>query len=126
MNFRELKLEEGKKYTIVFYDGLTGITTAKITLVDYYISNYAQYEECLYLEVKIGRKRYIREVIFTPNQPLLIGEGWETINFDSLYIEEERNGVTHKYSKILSQSKEWIECAYKQLGSKSLFYKISN
>lgn len=123
MDFRKIKLEEGQKYTVVFYDGLIGIVSMQITLVDYYVSNYAQYEECLHLEMKIGRRRYITEQVFMPNQPLLIINGAKKINFDSLYTIKETKDAVIKQSKILSQSMKWIECAYDQVKKEDvLFY----
>ena len=123
MNFREIKLVEGNKYTVVFYDGPIGIVTAKVTLVDYYVDKYAQFEDSLFLEVKVGRQKFIREFVFTPEESILIIDGWEKITFDALYTETVLNGVKHKASKVLSQSKEWIECAYNQSKAKVQFYK---
>lgn len=124
MNFREIKLVEGNKYTVVFYDGLIGITTAKVTLVDYYVDKYAQFENSLFLEVKVGRQRFIREFTFAPNEPVLIIEGWEKVGFDELYTETISNGIKHRASNVLSQSKKWIECAYNQHKSKTLLYNV--
>lgn len=117
-----MKLEEGQKYTVVFYDGLIGIVSMQITLVDYYVSNYAQYEDCLHLEMKVGRRKYITEQVFMPNAPLLVIKGAKKISFDSLYnIEETKNAVI-KQSKIFSQSMKWIECAYKQVNKEDIIF----
>lgn len=59
VDFRMLDLVEGEKYTLVWYDNLTGIVSANIKLVDFYVDTFAQYENSLFLEVIIGRRRSI-------------------------------------------------------------------
>ena len=115
VDFRMLDLTEGEKYTLVWYDNLTGITTANIKLVDFYVDRYAQYENSLFLNVMIGRRRSIQELIFTPNESILIVKGTYKINFDALYTVEEHDGIIHKYSKVLSMSSDWIKAAREQV-----------
>lgn len=115
VGFRMLDLAEGEKYTLVWYDSLTGIVSANVKLVDFYVDTFAQYENSLFLEVIIGRRRSMQSLVFTPNESILIIKGTHKINFDSLYTIEEHDGVTHKYSNVLSMSSEWIKAAREQV-----------
>lgn len=83
----------GNKYTIVKMEGFTPYSV-NFTLVDYSFRNFAQYEDCLRLEVRFKRHRSNDIIWITPSDIVLIKEGWHNIDVYNRELIEDNEKVT--------------------------------
>ncbi|MNW53039.1 hypothetical protein D3C74_305820 [compost metagenome] len=76
------RLEINHKYTLLFFDDLTGFPVAiQLTMMKVFVAPAAQYEEALYLTIRLKKHRRATEIIIIPNKTFIIWEGY--INIDT-------------------------------------------
>lgn len=97
------QLEQGEKYTVVYYDFLGTFQTRNI-IVDKVVDHRSAFK---INGEKTGGRLYLKD-----NTSFFIAEGWHHMDFSSLYIEGEEG---NDYKKHLYCSNEWIKLAHKQV-----------
>lgn len=86
ISLENLNLKSGNKYTILKSNSLVP-ELYQFTLVNYYISNYAQYENCLFLVVKLKSHRRTSRIIIA-HETAYIFNSW---NFSKNWNKERVN-----------------------------------
>lgn len=122
INFESLKLVNGNKYTVCFYDGLTGFVNFQIKLTDYMTIAAFQFEPAIILRFKNrnGRREY--EQIFSTKDSFVILEGWVKPNFDELFKIRESASCVRRQSMYSPWSSKYMEIVEQQF-SDSITYK---
>lgn len=107
------EVKEGQKVTILNFNDFGFPATTQTTIKEAFVKSYAQYDNALFIIHKPKRKRtYIRKV-FTPNETVLIFDGWHELKTD-MFVNSSKthNAITQnslpcfdsKYIDIVLQS----------------------
>lgn len=110
-------LRTKQRYTLLFYDDLTGFPVAtQLTMQKVFVAPASEYEEALYLTFRVKNQRRGTEVILNPNKTFIIWEGY--INIDTnIWLESTRkDGFIRKMTKygkvdkcILNDRLKWAD-----------------
>ncbi|WP_346835859.1 hypothetical protein [Paenibacillus polymyxa] len=110
-------LKTKQRYTLLFYDDLTGFPVAtQLTMQKVFVAPASEYEEALYLTFRVKNQRRGTEVILNPNKTFIIWEGY--INIDTnIWLESTRkDGFIRKMTKygkvdecILNDGLKWAD-----------------
>lgn len=78
IKFDSNSLKIGEKYSVIFPNDLVP-TNYQGTLQGYYFSSYAQYDNCLFLFLKLKgtRRNSVERIVLTPGQTTIIVKGWD-------------------------------------------------
>ncbi|QNR70169.1 hypothetical protein IAQ67_14450 [Paenibacillus peoriae] len=102
INIKEIseRLEVNQRYTLLFYDDLTGYLVAtQLTMQKVFVASAAQYEEALYLTFRVKKQRRVTEVIFNPNKTFIIWEGYIDIDTNIWLKATKKDGIIRKMTK---------------------------
>ena len=89
IDLNKLNLKVGAKYTILKPNSALP-ELYKFTLVNYYISNFAQYKNSLYLVVKLKGKRNLVKLVINKNETAFLFNNW---NFDQIFKKEKISNI---------------------------------
>jgi hypothetical protein len=92
------EVKSGEKYTLFGFNEFGFPFSQHVVIDKAYIGKYAQYDNALYIVYKPKRKRTWYKKVITPNNTMVIWEGWHNVQ-DNMYKEsEEINGVVIQMS----------------------------
>ncbi|CCC86352.1 hypothetical protein PPM_p0202 (plasmid) [Paenibacillus polymyxa M1] len=107
-------LKTKQRYTLLFYDDLTGFPVAtQLTMQKVFVAPASEYEEALHLTFRVKNQRRGTEVILNPNKTFIIWEGY--INIDTnIWLESTRkDGFIRKMAKYGKVDECILNCGLK-------------
>ena len=115
--FLNAELQEGKRYTLVYFNDFGFPLAYKITFNSVEVATYAQYRDAVKLIYKRkGGRKLLGHYFY--NTEILIYEGWKDLAEEVTYIKEHENkNVSVKTSKYRCFDKRYIEDCIKYLGN---------
>lgn len=96
-----LNLQQGKKYTIWFFNDFGFPCTMQIRLVKVEVRPYAQYPEVVVLSCVPKGKRNAWSTVIKPGQNFIVWLGWIEVKAD-MYVKSEitKEGYTVRESRL--------------------------
>lgn len=95
ISLNELNLKVGNKYTLLKPNSLVP-ELYQFTLINYYISNFAQYENNLFLIVKLKGCRKLSRIIIA-NESAYLFDNW---NFDKAWRKEKESENVNRLHRV--------------------------